>query len=259
MDHIKHEPCSTNEKHVCMSRPMKEMQWYATAPKKFRNSSFSLVTMMSITGATRRFCAQAVTNATPEGFQFTGRVGTASNPRTLAPVITSNVINSGKDISFTCISRLAAAKAMHAAAIANVKNMEKGRQAFVRVALISDLLPKEGMVAKGLSSFRVSMLSEERPCVFEKSFESRRTKIAATTDYMELAKNLHISYLRKTSVILECMGDKSLGVIAHSLACFNEKVTSHELLAYPTLVTGQSADGSVIAKLEIQVIEKSKQ
>lgn len=226
--------------------------------------SFRTVSMLSITRVIQRFCSQAASATSLEAAPFVGRVGTGSNPRSLAPVITSNVINGQKNISFTCISRFAAAKAFHAAAIANVKNQDKDRCALVKFSLIEDVLPKEGMIAKGLSSFEVAMLSEERPITDTPSSKvdrnvSRRTRIASTTDYMELAKNLHQSYMRRTNVILECMGDKSLGVIAHSLASFNEKVATHELLAYPMITHGKAMDGTEIAKIEIHIVERSKE
>jgi stage V sporulation protein SpoVS len=205
-------------------------------------------------------CATPATSASPVTADFIGRVGVSTNPRSVAPVITSQCLRENKDISFSCISRLAAAKAVHAAAIANVKNMDSGKQALVRINSIQSLVPNEGQMTRGLSAFKITILAEDIPSAPETEGRRRsyRTKVGVATDYLDLAKKLHHSYMNKNNVILECMGDKSLGVIAHSLAVFNEKVTTHELLGYPRMASGKAQDGSDIALIEVQVIERGR-
>ena len=190
--------------------------------------------------------------------EFVGRVGTATNPRNVAPVITSNVLNGNRTISFTCISRVAAAKAVHAAAIANTKNlMEMG--AFVKPSISGEIIADKGEVGKGLTPFRITVFPAVRPDVSgERARFVRRTRISANVDHEELARNIHASYLRKTPLILECMGDKAMGIITQAMALFNERVQSHDMTAFVHVVSGKSQEGTELVKMEFQLVEESK-
>ena len=190
--------------------------------------------------------------------EFTGRVGTATNPRMVAPVITSHVLNGNREISFTCISRIAAAKAIHASAIANSKNETKFG-AFVRPEIAKEIVADKGELGKGLTAFRVTVFPRERPVNSDdRSRFSRRTRVSANVDQEELARNIHASYLRKTPLVLECMGDKAMGIITQAMALFNERVQVHDMVAYVRVVSGKSSEGTELIKMEFQLMEVNK-
>ena len=194
------------------------------------------------------------------GAEFVGRVGTQSNPRSLAPVITSNVLNGDRTISFTCISRNAAAKAIHAASLANTKNSAKEMGAFFKATIATDLDMKVGdEIGKGLTPFRITLFPSPRPVASpESSRFLRRTKVSASVDHEELAKNIHMSYLKKTPLVLECMGDKAIGIITQSIALFNERVKSHDMVSFVQIISGTSKEGTDIVKMEFQLFEEPK-
>ena len=211
----------------------------------------------------RLFCAAS--NSTAEAVSaiptsgFTGRVGTGSNPRSLAPVVTSNVLNGDRAIDFTCISRQAAAKLVHAVAIANSKNVQDSA-AFFKPTIASDLEVKDGKIAKGLTPFRLSVFPGSRPAALtlEKSRFTRRTKVSSNVDHEELAKNIHSCYLSKTPLMLECMGDKATGIITQAIALFNERVKAHDMVAFVSFASGRSAEGTEIVKIQFQLSEEPK-
>jgi|LauGreDrversion4_2_1035121.scaffolds.fasta_scaffold215301_2 hypothetical protein len=194
-----------------------------------------------------------------QGQVFTGRVGTSSNPRSVAPVITSNVLNDERTISFTCISRNAAAKAVHAAAIANTKNPDK-TGAYILPTIAPDLKPEGESITKGLTPFRITVFPEDRPGAIsaEAIRFTRRTRVSASVDFEDLARNIHISYMKKTPLILECMGNKAMGIITQAIATFNERVQSHDMATFVHIISGKADDGAEIVKMEFQLVERPK-
>jgi len=192
------------------------------------------------------------------GAEFTGRVGTNSNPRSIAPLITSNVLNGERTISFTCISRNAAAKAVHASAIANVKNV-KETAAFIQPTIAHDVKPGDKEITRGLTPFRITVFPDARPIISAESVRfTRRTKVSSSVDHEELARLIHVSYMKKTPLILECMGDKATGIITQAIAVFNERVQSHDMVTFVNMISGKSPEGSEIVKMEFQLFEKKK-
>ena len=189
---------------------------------------------------------------------FVGRVGTASNPRNIAPVITSNVINGSKTISFDCISRKAAAIAVHATAIANTKNAENEIAAFLKIEISEDpRADQEIPIGRGLTTFKITMFPSVRPEVNPITARfARRMRVGGAVSANELAKNIHSLYLKRTPVILECMGDAALGVVSHGLGIFNQRVGSHNMVAYLRMISGKANDGADIVKMEFQLSEK---
>jgi hypothetical protein len=208
----------------------------------------------------RFFCSAAA--ETPftrlNGAEFVGRVGTSSNPRAVAPVITSNVLNGGNTISFTCVSRQAAAKAVHAAAIANTKNI-KPVAAFFKPEIANDLNFEKSPLTKGLTPFKLTFFPSIRPePIKEGQKDFRRSRISATCDHEDLARNIHISYLKKTPLVLECMGDKAMGIITQSIALFNERVKAHDMVSYVQIISGKSPEGVEVVKMEFRLFEEAK-
>ena len=190
---------------------------------------------------------------------FTGRVGTNSNPRSIAPLITTNVLNDERTISFTCISRNAAAKAVHAAAIANTKNVQK-TAAYIMPTIAPDVKPEGGPLTKGLTPFRITVFPDNRPEApsAETVRFTRRTRVSAAVDHEELARNIHTSYMKKTPLIFECMGDKAMGIVTQAIALFNERVPAHDLATFVHIISGKAQDGSDIVKMEFHLVEKAK-
>ena len=214
---------------------------------------------------TRLFCAQpsvgveAISGIRDGSSKFTGRVGTTSNPRSVAPIITSNVLKDERTISFTCISRNAAAKAVHAAAIANTKNPQR-TGAFILPTIAPDVTPEGGSISKGMTPFRITVFSEDRPTgpSSDAIRHTRRTRVSASVDHEELAKNIHLSYMKKTPLILECMGDKAMGIVTQAIAIFNERVQAHDMTTFVQIVSGKAPDGADITKMEFQLVERPK-
>jgi hypothetical protein len=209
----------------------------------------------------RLFCATAepLQSAAKIRDVFSGRSTTQSNPRTLAPVVTQHVLRDRKSVDFTCVGRGAASKLIHAVAIANAKNVEE-RRAFFKPLIAHGLKMDDGSNAKSvLTPFKISLFPETVPRHFiESGHMVRRTKISAHEDHEELAKNIHLSYMRKTPLVLECMGEKAMGIITHSIALFNDRVKAHDLSAYVHIITGKGPDGSDIVKMEFQLVEQPK-
>lgn len=217
---------------------------------------FSLLRSRLLCAADAAFGTEAIKEISTEA--FVGRVGTATNPRMVAPVITSNVLNGDRTISFTCISRVAAAKAVHAAAIANTKNI-KEIAAFVKPEIIAGIKADKGELGRGLTPFRITIFPSKRPVVSdERARFVRRTRVSSNVDHEELARNIHGSYLRKTPLVLECMGDKAMGIITQAIALFNERVQAHDLVAFVHVVTGKSKEGTELVKMEFQLLEQEK-
>jgi hypothetical protein len=177
----------------------------------------------------------------------------------LAPVVTSNVLNGNRAIDFTCISRNAAAKLVHAVAIANTKNVQE-TCAFVKPMIAADLDVKEGQIARGLTPFRISIFPGARPAPLsvDSSRFMRRTKVSANVDHEELAKNIHSCYLSKTPLLLECMGDKATAIITQAMALFNERVKSHDIVAFVSFSSGRSSEGTEIVTIQFQLSEEPK-
>jgi hypothetical protein len=212
----------------------------------------------------RLFCgvvgaAETATSSIRANQPFTGRVGTSTNPRSIAPIITSNVLNNDQTISFTCISRNAAAKAVHAAAIANTKNIQT-TAAFIVPSIAPDVKPEGGQLTKGLTPFRLTIFPDTRPQApsADSVRFTRRTRVSANVDHEELARNIHISYMKKTPMIFECMGDKAMGIVTQAIALFNERVQAHDLATFVQIISGKAADGSDVVKMEFQIVEKPK-
>jgi uncharacterized metal-binding protein len=209
----------------------------------------------------RLFCAAAepLQAASKIAETFSGRSTTQSNPRVLAPVVTQKVLRDGNSIDFTCLGRAAASKLIHAIAIANAKNVEENR-AFFKPAIAHGLKMDDGTNHKKvLTPFKISLFPQTSPRSFlESAHMVRRTKISAMEDHEELAKNIHLSYMRKTPLVLECMGERAMGVITHSLALFNDRVKAHDMSAYVNIITGKGPDGSDIVKMEFQLVEQPK-
>lgn len=191
------------------------------------------------------------------GSDFVGRIGTSTSPRSIAPIITSNVLNGDKSISFTCISRNAAAKAIHAAAIANTKNV-KDQAAFFKPEIAHDLETDKGPIQKGLTPFKLTFFPFARPQTLTIDPRVRRTRVSASVDHEDLARNIHSSYLRKTPLVLECMGDKAIGIVTQSIALFNDRVKSHDMISFVQIVSGKSQEGTDIVKMEFQLFEEPK-
>lgn len=194
------------------------------------------------------------------GAEFVGRVGTNTDPRKLAPVITSNVINGNKAITISCISRNAASKAMHAVAIANTKNPDASLVCYCR-PMISDSKEEADLelAKRGLTCFKLAMIPDVRP---KRSVDSvrftHRMKVAASVDHNELARNIHTSYMQGKPLILECMGDRAMSVVTHAIALFNQRVQSHDMVSYTQIITGRSPEGTELAKMEFQLFERPK-
>ena len=191
--------------------------------------------------------------------KFIGRVSTQSNPRVLGPVVTQQVLRDGKTVDFNCVGRAAASKLIHAISISNVKNLEVTR-VFFKPKIAHGLKLDDGAgVRRGLTPFSITVFPGQAPRYLQETPHAvRRTKISAMEDHEELAKNIHLSYLRKTPVVLECMGEKAMGVITHSIALFNERVKAHEMTAYVNIITGKGPDGSELVKTEFQLVEEPK-
>lgn len=192
------------------------------------------------------------------GADFAGRVGTASNPRKIAPVILSNVLNGNMKIEFDCISRNAASKAMHAAAIVNAKNVQD-MGVFVRPAILPDLPAIDGGKSEGLTVFKIAMFPDVRPhAVSDEAIRfTHRIRVSATVDHNELAKNIHSVYMKKHPLVIECMGDKAMSIVTHAIALFNQRVESHDMVAFVCLKSGTAPDGTEIAKMEFQLFERA--
>ena len=211
----------------------------------------------------RRLCsatAESLSNAAVQATGgFTGRVTTQSNPRSLAPIVTSNVLNGNNPISFTCIGRAAASKLVHGVAIANTKNVME-QAALFKPTILKDLKPDNAnTVPRTLTPFQVSVFPAARPRdLSEAGRFVRRTRVSANVDHEELAKNIHMTYLRKTPLVLECMGDKAMGIITHSIALFNERVKAHDMSAFVSIISGVSKEGTEMVKMEFQLVEEPK-
>ena len=208
----------------------------------------------------RLFCAVAAeAQFTPSAPGFTGRVTIQSNPRSLAPLVTSNVLQAENEIKFSCIGRAAASKLVHAIAIANVKNV-KDHGAFFKPTIMKNFKPdREKEIPKTLTPFELSVFPSTRPLALsEQGKFVRRTRVSANVDHEELAKNIHMTYLRKTPLVLECMGDKAAGIIAHSIALFNDRVQAHDMAAFVSIVSGVGKDGTELVKMEFNLKEEPK-
>jgi hypothetical protein len=64
--------------------------------------------------------------------------------------------------------------------------------------------------------------------------------------------------MKKTPLILECMGDKAMGIITQAIALFNERVQAHDMVTFINMISGKSTEGSEIVKMEFQLFEKKK-
>lgn len=186
------------------------------------------------------------------------RATTHSNPRILAPIVTTKVVREGVSIDFDCIGRAALSKALHAVAICNVKN--PGDQvAYLKPSIAKDLkMDGEREIARGLTPFKLSLFPSLPPRSPLESHNVRRTKVSSNLDAEELAKNIHMCYMRRTPLVLECMGEKAMGIIGHAIALFNDRVKAHDMAAYLSVISGTSADGSELVKMEFQLIERPK-
>ncbi len=125
---------------------------------------------------------------------------------------------------------------------------------------MKDLKPDNAnTVPRTLTPFELSIFPSPRPRdLSEAGRFVRRTRVSANVDHEELAKNIHMTYLRKTPLVLECMGDRAMGVITHSIALFNERVKAHDMTAFVSIISGVSKDGAEMVKMEFQLVEEPK-
>lgn len=209
----------------------------------------------------RFFCSvavetQAVNPARTINSSF--RSTTQSNPRTLAPLITTRVVREGSTIEFDCIGRAALSKALHAVAICNAKN--PGDQiALLKPMIEKDLkMDNDRPIARGLTPFKLALFPSMPPRSPLESHNVRRTRVSANLETEELAKNIHMCYMRRTPLVLECMGEKAMGIVGHAIALFNERVKGHDMAAYLSIIGGTSSDGTELVKMEFQLVERPK-
>ncbi len=134
--------------------------------------------------------------------------------------------------------------------------------AFFRSSIAADLKLDNGQESTRikLTPFRISIYPSLPPRdALQSAHNVRRTRVASNLDVEELAKNIHMSYMRRTPLIVECMGEKAMAIIGHAIALFNARVKAHDMSAFLRVTSGKAADGTDLVKMEFQLVESPKE